>query len=144
MDGRELVWNLSNFFKPSIVSTVKIPPRIAIVDRSLLAHNVYKMLLKPFGFTLFFYKTLKNLKENMDAKWGCPVFLINSNTFGNHFENHLEWLKKEPALQTANKIFLCEPRQKEMQTHLKVLSKSHFLSRPFYPELLEETIRSVL
>jgi len=114
--------------------------RIAIVDRSALAHNVYKMILKPLGFSLFHYKTLREFKENLDSKWGCNCFLINSNTFGNHLDRHLEWLKREPFLQRTHKIFLCEASEKKIQSQLKELPRSHLVLRPFYPDFLEKTL----
>ena len=123
---------------------MKSPLRIAIADRSALAHNVYKMLLKPLGFSLFHYKTLRDLKENLNFKWGCDCFLINSNTFGNHLDRHFEWFKKEPSLESIHKIFLCEPAEKKIQSQLKVLPHSHFVLKPFYPASLEETLNAVM
>ncbi|MDO8526363.1 MAG: hypothetical protein Q7T03_01600 [Deltaproteobacteria bacterium] len=120
---------------------MKVSRRIAIADRSILAHNVYKTILKPLGFSIFHYKTLKELKENHNFKWGCPFFLINTNTFGNHFERHLEWMQKEPGMVAVQKIFLCGALEKNIQSHLKKLPRSQLLLKPFFPETLEEKLK---
>ena len=121
---------------------MKVAPRVAVVDRSFLAHNVYKMILKPLGFTVFSYMTLREFKENFNfKKSGCRVFLVNSNTFGNHFDRHWEWFRGEAALKNVDKIFLCEREEKKFQSELKKMDRGHLLLRPFAPEQLEETVK---
>ena len=118
--------------------------RIVIADRSTLAHNLYKMLLRPLGLKFLTYQTLKDLKENLNSKWNCHLFLINSNIFGNHFDYHWEWLQKNSHLKNTHKIFLCGPGEKKIQTQLKTLSHSHLVTKPFFPDDLETILNRVL
>ena len=116
---------------------------IVIADRSTLAHNLYKVLLKPLGLRVLFYQTVKDLKENLNPKLNCRALLINSNIFGNHFDYHWEWMQKEPRLKNMTKIFLCGPGEKKIQIHLKTLSHNHLVTKPFSPDSLEEILKRV-
>lgn len=116
--------------------------RAAIADKSRLAHNVYEMILRPLGFSLFPFRTLTELKENLDWKWNLSLFLVSSNVFGRHFEKHLEWFQKEKVLQAIPKIFLCDGGEKKCQILLKKLSNSHIVVRPFHPKEFEEKVRA--
>lgn len=120
---------------------MQTPKRVAIADRSLLAHNIYRMILKPFDFSLFFYKTLRDLKESSIAKQG-PILLINTNTFGKYFETHVEWLKKDPAVSGHEKIFLCDDNGAETSA-LKKIPQSRCLLKPFDPQTLKEVLQKI-
>lgn len=113
---------------------------VAIVDRSTLAHNVYKMLLKPYGYRLSYYKTLRDLKEGFHPKGSKPVLLISSNAFGNHFERHLEWLQNEASVRWTPKVFLCLSDEKKIIAQLKKVPRSHLVLRPFFPPVLKKTL----
>ncbi|OGQ43146.1 MAG: hypothetical protein A3I70_00575 [Deltaproteobacteria bacterium RIFCSPLOWO2_02_FULL_44_34] len=115
-----------------------------IADKSVLAHNVYKMLLKPLGFSLFFYKTLHDLKQNFDSKLSCDCFLINSNALGTQWDRTMTWLKEETKLKAAPKVFLCDEEEKAIQSLFKKLPNSHVVFRPFYPPALETTLKGIL
>lgn len=123
--------------------TMKNTRRIAVVDRSFLAHNVYQMLLKPLGYSLLAYSSLKNLKESRIHKMGCHMLLMNSNVFGRQFDTHLAWMQKEAAFHPLEKIFLCNPGEKKMQNELRKLSRSHIVVKPFYPMQLKETLEKI-
>lgn len=117
--------------------------RIAIVDRSVLAHNVYETLLKPEGFSLFPYQTLKEMKEHLHFDWGIHLLLISSNTFGRYFERHYAWLESEKGPRGAHKIFLCESGEQKWAQELKKLPRSEILWKPFYPPDLRRKIRQI-
>lgn len=117
--------------------------RIAIADRSVLAHNVYETLLKPEGFSLFPYQTLKELKEHLHFDWGIHLLLISSNTFGKYFDQHYQWLQREEGPRRTPKIFLCETSEKKKAQALKRLPKSQILWKPFYPPELKKKIRQI-
>lgn len=119
------------------------PQRIAIADRSYLSHNIYEMLLKPLGYSLFCFKTLKELKENLDDKLGCLAFLINSNTFGNHFDRHFLWLEKDPMIREIHKIFLCQQGEKKFRLKLKKISNSRLIDKPFHPTELGKMLGKI-
>lgn len=114
--------------------------RIAIVDRSVLAQNIYATLLRPVGFSLFPFKTLRELKEKLLRQWGVQLFLINTNTFGHHLERHLDWLQTHQTWGALPKIFLCGPSEKKVLQNLKKIPNSHIVLRPFYPLELEKKI----
>lgn len=117
--------------------------RIAIVDRSLLAHNVYQILLRPLGYSLFPFKNLKEFKEKINWRWRLGLFLISSNAFGGSFKNYCEWFQKEKNLQFVPKVFLCEGEEKNLSAQLKKMSKSQILLRPFYPEELTNMVKEL-
>lgn len=112
-----------------------------MADRSWLAHNLYRMILKPLDFSLFFYKTLRDLRESSIVKQ-APIFLINTNTFGKYFEAHVEWLKKDPAVSGHEKIFLCDGNEAETSV-LKKIPQSRCLLKPFYPPQLQEMLEKI-
>ncbi|MBI4124441.1 MAG: hypothetical protein HY609_04980 [Deltaproteobacteria bacterium] len=117
--------------------------RIAIADRSVLAHNVYETLLKPEGYSLFPYQTLKELKEHLHFDWGIQLLLVSSNTFGKYFDQHYKWFLKEKGPCRTAKIFLCETGEKKWAGALKKLPKSQIVWKPFYPPELEEKISRI-
>lgn len=117
--------------------------RIAIVDRSLLAHNVYQILLQPLGYSLFPFKNLKEFKEKVNWRWRLGLFLISSNAFGGSFKSYCEWFQKEKNCQPIPKVFLCEAEEKNVSAQLKKMSKSRILFKPFYPEELTQMVRGV-
>lgn len=117
--------------------------RVAIADRSLLAHNIYETLLKPEGFTLFLFRTLREFKERLDLRLDSLVLLINSNTFGNHFDRHCQWFLQESSLDPLHKIFLCEASERKIQTLLHKIKKSHFLTLPFHPSSLKKMLKEL-
>lgn len=117
--------------------------RVAIVDRSFLAHNVYATLLKPLGFSLFSFQTLKELKESFNPKWNTDFFLINSNAFAASKEKYLEWFQKEKNLRATPKVFICEAEKKGIWDELKKIPNSHFLMKPFYPPEFGEKVKTL-
>jgi len=124
--------------------------RAAVVDRSFLAHNVYATLLKPLGFSLFSFQTLKELKESFNPKWNANFFLINSNAFVGSKEKYLEWFQKEKSLKAIPKVFICEADGKKwlghpfgMVSELKKIPNSHFLTKPFYPPEFGEKVKKL-
>lgn len=117
--------------------------RIAIADRSVLAHNIYETLLRPGGFSLFPYQTLKEMKEHLHFDWGIHLLLISSNTFGKYFDQHYAWLQKERGPKQTPKIFLCEPDETKWAKALKKLPHSRILWKPFYPPDLGKEIQKI-
>lgn len=118
--------------------------RIVIADRSALAHNLYKIFLHPLGLKCSSYQTMRDLKENGMTPKQCRAFLINSNIFGNHFDYHWEWLRKNSSWKTVPKIFLCGHGEKKMERLLKTLPQSHLLTKPFSPDTLESILKRIL
>lgn len=115
--------------------------RIAIADRSALAHNVYQILLKPLGFSLFPYKTIKALRENLNWKWEPGLFLISTNTFSSPLEKYLDWFLKEKRMGAIPKVFLCEEEEEKIWLSLKKLPNSSLLKKPFYPPELMKIVK---
>ncbi len=125
------------------INEMKNGRRIAIIDRSFLAHNVYQMLLKPLGYSLLRFNNLKNFKDNRIDKMGCCALLINSNVFGKQFDTHLNWMRKEAPFHSLEKIFFCNSEEKKIQEALKKLPHSHVVVKPFYPQQLKETLEKM-
>lgn len=122
---------------------MKSARRIAIVDRSVLANNIYQLLLKPLGFSLISYNTLKSLKESLDEKGAPHILLINSNVFGKNFADDLEWFKKGERVKGMEKIFLCHTDEKKIADQLKKVPHSRVVSKPFYPSQLGEALEKL-
>lgn len=118
--------------------------RVAIADRSVLAHNIYETLLKPEGCSLFPYQTLKAMKEHLHFDWGIHLLLVNSNTFGKYFEQHYEWFLKDKGSRHTPKLFLCEAAEQKWANELKKLPRSQILWKPFYPPELEKKISRIV
>lgn len=117
---------------------------MTIVDRSRLAHNIYAMILRPLGYSLFPFKTLREMKENLPRPKNMQLVVVNSNTFGHHFANHFDWFYHNKDLTSIPKIFLCDPKEKDYVQNLKKIPNSEIIWKPFYPPDLKKKIAEVL
>lgn len=126
-----------------LFEAMKSPKRIAIVDRSLLAQNLYGILLKPLGFSLFPFKSLHELKENFNGSFRLNALLINSNVFGKNFDLQLDWLQNDPRTKPLVKFFVCKKEEKKLGTRLKKISRN-WIYRPFDPAQLGLEIQAGL
>lgn len=117
--------------------------RLAIADRSLLSHNIYGMILRPLGFSLFPHKTFRELRENFSEKWEWKVILVNSNTLQYSPEQSLRWFEEDPFARKAQKIFLCDPNDAKIRSRLKKIDKAHWLEKPFYPHDLVQKLEAL-
>jgi len=117
--------------------------RIAVVDRSVLAHNVYRLLLRPLGYSLFPFNSIQSLKNTLTSKSGLHALLVNSNVFGKNFEGGFDWLKKEGTVKNLEKIFLCQAGENKMAGALKNLPKSRVVLKPFHPSQLKEVLEKL-
>lgn len=112
---------------------------IVIVDRSVLSQNLFRLVLKPKGFSCYPAQTLEELKRLLKKKLEVRGVLISSNIFGDPIDRDLELLHSDPVLKSLRKLFLCKLGDPQCNTQLSVLEKSHVLQRPFHPtELYKE------
>lgn len=123
---------------------MKNPKRIAVIDRSVLARNLYHLLLKPQGFSLFSFATLHEFRRHFNGSFRLNALLINSNALGKNPEGHLEWLALDPRARSLPVVFVCEKKENKILSRLKKAANGAFLYRPFEPAHLGEKIRAAL
>ena len=97
---------------------------IAIVDRSVLSHNLFRLVLKPKGFSCYCVETLEQLKKLLSKKTTVKGIFVN-------VESEASWWRQEGAFVSIPKIFFCnEEKQKEM---FSKIPSSCVLLKPFHP-----------
>ena len=117
-------------------------PGIAIVDRSVLGHNLLHLVLKPKGFSCYDVQTIDQLKILVQKKIPVQVALINSNTFQDRLDHYFEWFQEDAALNTLPKIFLCRDAGEARRARLLKLHAAQVLDCPFHPDELYEALQS--
>lgn len=114
---------------------------VIVVDKSLLSHNVMRMLLKEQGFSCYAYHSLEEVKEVLSKQQNVSGIIINSNTFANKLDDYLSWLKEDDNLKDLKKVFLCKTGEKSQKIRLSRVSNATVLSRPFHPTELNEALK---
>lgn len=108
--------------------------RAVIVDRSLLAVNMYKLLLRPVVTTFLVAKRYEEARPWFFRRDKIDVAVFNSNTFGKKFEEYFGHFVKDEPLSKIPKIFLCREKEDVWSKKLKGLPKSFVVMRPFHPD----------
>ena len=115
---------------------------IAIVDRSVLGHNLLHLVLKPKGFSCYDAQNIDQLKILVQKKLPIRAALINSNTFKDRLDHYFEWFQEYPAFKTLPKIFLCRDEGEARRARLLHLPAATVLDCPFHPDELYEVLQS--
>lgn len=104
-----------------------------IVDRSILAINMYRLLLEPLGAS---FETTKDIEDALLWLKGKKIELaiFNSNTFRKKSEDRLISLFNDKSVKKIPKIFLCLADEKKWHKKLNELQKAMVLIRPVHPD----------
>lgn len=108
------------------------PKRIAVVDSSLLARNMYRTLFAPLGSLEI--ECWENIQA-MQEKKRPNLFIVNSNTLPRYAEE-LSFPTSAPV------ILLTSPDRNDLKEQCRRQPGVSLIEKPFYPyDLLSEANR---
>lgn len=118
--------------------------RTIIVDRSFLAVNMYKLLLRPFVTTFLVAKRYEEARPWFFRREKIDIAFFNTNTFGRKFDDYYAHFVADEPLQKIPKVFLCCERDRDLQSKLKKLPNSTVVMRPFHPDAFMKLVKDLL
>lgn len=116
------------------------------VDKSMLAANMYQLLLGPIGITVINAQSLQNLKAVLGRVRSADLVLINSNVLSGIMDRAGEMVRDDERLAEVPKIFLCRDAELEKgwDAGLSVLPKTEVVARPFHPDEFATHVKKLL
>lgn len=118
--------------------------RVVIVDRSVLAVNMYRLLLRPLGASFLIAKRYEEARPWFFRKDKIDLAIFNSNTFGKKFDEYLKRFESDEPLAGIPKIFLCRDIEKTWAKRLGRLSNARVVEKPFHPDDFLKTVKGVV
>jgi hypothetical protein len=125
---------------------VKSRGRILIVDRSVLAGNLYKLLFSKLGAQLLVRRKFDDAKPAFSRREKIDLAIFNSNAFGKKFDEIFDALKSDGALGRARKIFVLKEgdSEDEWRKKLQGIEGALIVDRPFHPDEFAEAVEGML
>ncbi|MFH1830514.1 MAG: hypothetical protein ABH871_07045 [Pseudomonadota bacterium] len=125
---------------------MKPKPRIIVVDRSVLASNLYGLLFAPLEASVLARCCFEDVLPIFLRREKIDLAIINSNVFGKKFEQILSAFKANSSIKTVKKIFLCREADSESAWRdvLSSLSNSYVILRPFHPDEFSIMVKDIL
>lgn len=108
--------------------------RVVIVDRSILALNIYELILKSLNLSIVAFQNLQELKKGWPLKFEVTSLLINTNVLNEFSVMNIQWFREETSIAKLPKVFLIKEDQKNSLKQLDEISLSSYLIRPFFPK----------
>lgn len=110
--------------------------RIVIADRSELAGNLYRILLKSTGASLIVRRRFEEARPHFFRREAVHLAIFNSNIFGRKFPEIFKRLVEDEALKKVRKIFICRETasEAEWRDKLEKIQNSQVIIRPFHPD----------
>jgi len=118
--------------------------RAVIVDRSLLAVNMYRLLLSPVITTFMVAKRYEEARPWFFRRDKIDIAIINSNTFGKKFNEYYNHFSGDEPLEKIPKLFLCRDKEDDWQLRLKKLPSATVVVRPFHPDAFLELVTRII
>lgn len=118
--------------------------RTVIVDRSILAVNMYRLLLRPMGTLFLVAKRYEEARPWFFRRDRIDLAIFNSNTFGKKFEEYLDHFNKDEPLARIPKIFLCREGEEKLKKKLKKLPMTKVVDKPFHPDEFLKLIKDFM
>ena len=119
--------------------------RILIVDRSVLAANMLKLLLARHNVKVKAVKTIEAIEKCFENNV-FDLAIINSNTFSKDFDKVLSSVCDHKKIAQTEKVFLCRSHSCEASWRelLCKVPNAVVSSRPFYPDDFDQLVGAVL
>lgn len=127
------------YFGVYIPPPMKKKKRIVVCDPSRLGSNLYEMILKPCGASLFLFDSLGAFRKVWETSVRVDAFLIHLRGVDQK-KKDLEWLLAEPKLQKAALVFLSPEKEENFSFDLPVGRRFQTLCLPVYPSALCEAV----
>jgi hypothetical protein len=124
--------------------TMHAAPRIVIADRSLLAANLYRILLAPFEATLLIRRRADEAIAALLHRETTHLAIFNASVCGDKIEAIIAQLAQEAPLAKVRKIFLVGQREMAAEERFASIPNTSLLHRPFHPEAFTALVRELL
>lgn len=117
-------------------------PSLLIVNRSILAANIIRLLLVPWQGRVRVAKSLEEAGVLLHGTAVPDALIVDTNCFRTKFLRALDLLCDDPAVRRIPKLFMCRalPSEAKWEKTLKGLPGAHVLIRPFLPEDFREAV----
>jgi len=119
--------------------------RIAILDKSVLAGNLYKLLFAPLGAALVTRRRPEELGGVLSGRQRIDLAIINSNAFGRKFEEVESMLAKGGRAPAATIFILQEGEVTgELGRRAGRVPGARVIERPFHPDEFLSLVREMM
>lgn len=115
---------------------VKVQGRILILDRSVLAGNLYRLLFSSLGAALVVRRKFEDFQALFSRRERVDLAILNSNAFGKKSDEILDAIESNAAMGKVRKIFILKEGETEDSIRHRVagLERAEVVSRPFHPD----------
>lgn len=120
--------------------------RILVLDRSVLAGNLYRLLFSSMGVSIIVRRRFEDVSPILSRRERVDLALFNSNIMGKKFDEILEAFSQDPLLCRLKKVFLLKEGAAERTwwQKLEALPGAWVFERPFHPDAFSAEVRRVL
>lgn len=121
-------------------------PQIVIVDRSELAKNIYRLLLKPVDAVLIIRCRIDKIVLNFLRGGRVGLVIFNSNIFPKKFDEIVTRFLGDELFQKTQKIFICRKdlSENDWRKRFSALPNAIVVDRPFHPDELKALVTKCL
>jgi len=125
---------------------MKNAARIVIADRSVLAGNLYRILLAPLEAMLLVRRNLDEAVALLSRREVTNLAIFNTNVFCGAFDAIATQFATDEHLAAIAKIFLTSTRHADdaHRACLASLPNTAILPRPFHPDAFTALVRRLL
>lgn len=125
---------------------VKPQRRIAILDRSVLAGNLYRLLFSSLEATPLVRRKFEDMKGAFARRERVDLAIFNSNAFGKKFDEIIEMVGNDGSIAKTRKIFILKEgdSEKEWEERIKGIEGAKVITRPFHPDDFLALVRNMV
>lgn len=110
--------------------------RVIAVDKSVLAANMYQLLMRPLGVSVVNASSIAELREALRRFKGADLIVISSNVMADRLERAEEFFSKNELISKAAKVFLLREGEASegWDKRLAGIPRMEVMTKPFHPE----------
>jgi len=125
---------------------VKAQGRIFILDRSVLAGNLYRLLLAPLGYTLVVRRRFEDFRALFTRREKVDLAILNSNAFGKKSDEIIGAVESDAAMGRCRKLFLLKEGESEgpLKGRVQKLKGARVIDRPFHPDEFMQEVAGIV